>query len=175
VAVSVPSRTKGNPRYNFQLRSVPTNSDCAHNYAIANSFNTTISIPAGDWAFGFGKEQRGGSEKVYIFAPEIAAYFKFMMRPGNEVSRIMSPFALPGEGTIEFYKTILSKVLVHEESLRGKTKLRKLNKGEQEILLWSLTYEFGYESTLNKGENETPMHGIDWSISGTEKILKKTL
>ncbi|MEK6942533.1 MAG: hypothetical protein AABX00_00535 [Nanoarchaeota archaeon] len=165
VSVSVPSRTKKVKDYRFQMRSVATNPDSVNNYAIANGFNTTISIPASDWAFGFGERQMGGAKAIYLFAPEIAAYFKFMIQPGNETSRIMSPFAMPTDLMIEFYRSMLSNVAVRDESVDAKHKLRKLNKAEQEIMLWSLVQEVGHKLALERERYETPLESIDWAVS----------
>jgi hypothetical protein len=169
VSVSVPSRTMGSKDYVFQMRSVATDPENVSNYAIANGFNTTISIPASDWAFGFGEMQKGGSKTIHIFAPEIAAYFKFMSDPRNETSKKMSPFAVPTDLMVEFYRSLLSNVLMHDKAVKAGHKLRKLNKAEQEIMLWSLVQETGYSLSLKREDYETPVGSIDWAIANAAK------
>ena len=66
VSVSVPSRTKKVKDYRFQMRSVATNPDSVNNYAIANGFNTTISIPEVTGHLGLEKGRWGSKSNLFI-------------------------------------------------------------------------------------------------------------
>ncbi|MBI2101115.1 hypothetical protein HYT53_00720 [Candidatus Woesearchaeota archaeon] len=172
IAVSVPSRTKKSPRYNFNMYSVVMDSNDRNKYAIANGFWTDIKIPVKRWAFRYNYySDKEDSNVINIFAPEIAAYFKFMMqelhkeKPNVSVAE-MSPFGVPTNLTIGFYKRLLSQVVVHNSQLKNKHKLRKLNKAEQEIMLWALVKEAKYELTFFRRlkSRDGPIENLDWTL-----------
>ena len=52
----------------------------------------------------------------------------------------MSPFGIPTDLTVNYYKELISKIVIYDPDLKNKPKLRKLNKAEQEILLFILAF-----------------------------------
>lgn len=172
IAVSVPSRSEKQPRYEFNIHSVVVNSNDPNSYAITNGFFTDISLPVKKWSFRYlfygDKED---SNVINIFAPEIAAYFKFMMQelhkeyePNKSVAE-MSPFGIPTNLTIEFYKNLLSQVVIYDPSTKNKGKLRKLNKAEQEVMLWALVKKLKYEKTFfRKVTRDGSIGDLDWTL-----------
>ena len=172
VEVSVPSRTKKQPRYRFNMHSVVVDSNNPNSYAVANGFFTDIKLPAKDWSFRYNYyDDARDSKVVNIYAPEIAAYFKFMLeqlhqsvKPNKSVAE-MSPFGIPPNLTVDYYKNLLSKVVIYDPKLKNKLRLRKLNKAEQEIMLWALVKEAKYEKTFfRRKKRDGPIENLDWKL-----------
>ena len=173
VSVSVPSRSYKQPRYRFRMNSVVIDSNDPHSYVVANGFLTDIHFLAKSLAFRFNYyDDKEDSYVVNIFAPEIAAYYRLMMdelhrqhKPNKSVAE-MSPFGIPTNLTVDYYKRILSRVLVVDPKLKGKSGLRKPNKAEQEVLLWALIKEKKYEQTFfRKISRDGSMKDLDWKLS----------
>ena len=173
VSISVPSRSEKQERYRFRMSSVVIDSNDPYSYVAANGFLTDIHFPARSWAFRFNYyNDKEDSHVVNIFAPEIAAYYKLMMeelhrqhKPNKSVAE-MSPFGVPTNVTVNYYKHLLSKVAVYDTELKSKSKLRKLNKAEQEVLLWALIRERKYEQTFfRKISSDGPVMDLDWRLA----------
>lgn len=167
--VAVPSRTKGKQDYEFMMRSVVVNSRTLYAHAVAFGFNTTSNIKVKTFRELRYPHGESGSNATYISAHEIAAYFKFMMHPDNLAALRMSPFAVPTNNTLRFYKTLLSGVLVHDTGLKSKKQLRKLNKGEKEIMLWSMVKSFGYKNTFARQDLES-LAKINWDLESFDVL-----
>ena len=172
IAVTVPSRTKKQPRYKFNMNSIVIDSNDPNSYAVANGFFTTIDIPIKRWFFRYNLyADKEDSDVINIFAPEIAPYFKFMMqelhkeyKPNKSVAE-MSPFAIPTNLTVEYHKRLLSKVVIYDPR---SNKLRKINKAEQEVMLWALVKELKYEETFFRRlkTRDGPIEKLDWTLPG---------
>lgn len=172
VDVSVPSRSKKQPRYGFNMYSIVVDSNNPNSYAVANGFFTDIKIPINDWSFRYNYYQdKKDSNVINIYAPEIAAYFKFMLEQlhqsvkPNKSATEMSPFGIPTNLTVDYYKNLLSKVVIYDPKLKNKLRLRKLNKAEQEIMLWALVKEAKHEKTFfRRKKRDGPIENLDWKI-----------
>jgi len=171
IRVSVPSRRKKQKRYEFYLDSIPLDGSNPNKFAIVNGFYSTISMPAQEhfWRHNY-YAQKEDSKTFNIFAHEITAYYKVMFEQyygerQNITPLEMSPFPIPTRLTREFYKKIISMALIHDERLKSKNKLRRLNKAEQEILLWSLVKKFGYNKTMFSKESiDGKLQEADWEL-----------
>ena len=171
IAVSVPSRTEKHPRYNFNMRSVVVDSNDPNSYAVANGFATDISLPAKRWSFGYNfYEDKEDSNVVNIFAPEITAYFKFMLQElykekPNKSSADMTPFGIPTNLTINYYKKLISQAVIYDPKSKNKGNLRRLNNAEQEVMLWALVKELKYEETFfRRLKRDGPIGEINWKL-----------
>ena len=60
----------------------------------------------------------------------------------------MCPFAIPTQETVDYYLKWENNVLVRDESLRCRDKLRKPNRAEKEIGLWALVEALGHDRTF---------------------------
>lgn len=173
VAASVPSRTEKQPRYEFNIYSIVVDSNDPNSYAVANGFWTDIKIPVKRWSFRFNfYTDKEDSNVLNIFAPEIAAYYKFMTqelhkeyKPNKSVVQ-MSPFGIPTKLTIDYYQKLLSKVVIYDSRLKSKDKLRKLNKAEQEVMLWALVKKMKYDKTFfrRREKRDGLIEEIDWML-----------
>ena len=77
----------------------------------------------------------------------------------------MSPFAIPTNLTIDYYKKLLSQVVMHDEKARNKYHLRRLNKAEQEIMLWALVKEKKYSQTFSREKIiDGPVQNLEWKL-----------
>lgn len=172
IAVSVPSRTDGQPRYRFKMTSVVLDANDPSAHAVANGFHTDISFPAKRWFFRYNYyDVKEDSNVVNIFAPEIAAYFKLIYRGLHELDKpnqaplAMSIFGIPTRLTTDYYKKLLSKVVVRDSKPDKPDKKRKPNKAEQEIMLWALVKEKGYMNTLFRRKKiDENLKDIEWKI-----------
>jgi len=169
--VSVPSRTNKMPRYKFYLDSIVLDSSDPNKFAITNGFLSTLSMPAKehDWRHNYYTDKED-SRTFNIFAHEIAAYYKIMLelyhgKIPNLSPLEMSPFPLPAKLAREFYKKLLSKVVIKEKSSSKNGKLRRLNKAEQEILVWALVKQFGYMATMYSLKSiDGKVQEANWSL-----------
>lgn len=172
--VSVPSRTIKQDRYEFYLDSVVLDSNDPNKFAIANGFGSTISMPAKEhnWRHNYYSDKED-SRTFNVFAHEIAAYYKVMFQQSKKrkpnISPIeMSPFPIPTKLTREFYKKLISMVVVVDPNLKNKQKLRILNKAEQEVLLWGLVKKFRYLATMYSTESlDGKLQEADWTLPRT--------
>ena len=171
VRVTVPYRRSGKPRYKFYLDSVVLDSNDPNKFAIANGISSTLSMPAKehDWRHNYYRDKED-SRTLNLFAHEIAAYYRVMFEEYKKtkpnISPIeMSPFPIPTKLAREYYKKLISMVVVMDKGLKSRQKLRRLNKAEQEILLWALVKEFGYMDTMYSTERKDgKLQEADWAL-----------
>ncbi len=171
IRVSVPSRTIKHDRYEFYLDSVVLDSNDPNKFAIANGISSTLSMPAKEhnWRHNYYKDKED-SRTFNLFAHEIAAYYKVMFQQAKKrkpnISPLeMSPFPIPTKLTRDFYKKLISMVVVDDPSLKSRQKLRRLNKAEQEILLWDLVRKFEYVVTMYSTRKEDGrLQEADWTL-----------
>ena len=171
VRVTVPSRRSKKPRYKSYLDSVVLDANDPNKFAIANGISSTLSMPAKDhnWRHNYYGDKED-SRTLNLFVHEIASYYKVIITElRNEKPNIspleMSPFPIPTKLAREYYKRLISMAVVMDEKLKSKQKLRRLNKAEQEILLWALVKEFGYDQTMYAMESrDGKLQESDWAL-----------
>ena len=162
VVLSVPSRTSGNPRYEFRANHVPITFDKG-NLATILRFNSSAPVedsgkrhqmPHKDHDIRYTYEDSLEESDRIVFGPhDIAGYFGIIKNivdenraSGNRTLMPvfdMCPFVIPSKHQMEFYKRLENNVLVHDEYLSGKSKLRALNLAEKCILLGRALAVFG--------------------------------
>lgn len=153
IVVRVPSRTQKHPKYEFNLTSVPV-IDGPFKFAVAqNLASSGHDCKRKQYGFRFRFDDDKESSDVFNFcAHEIAAYFKVMnyyyYTLKNFVPFDMNQFAAPTRRAAEFYKRQCDSVLIRDENLRTKDKLRKPFKAEREILTWGLVEVSNYNQTF---------------------------
>ncbi|HLC78415.1 MAG TPA: hypothetical protein VJH92_04780 [Candidatus Nanoarchaeia archaeon] len=162
VVLSVPSRTSGSPRYVFRMEHVPMISDFRN---LATIFSLRSSAPVEgsgkrhqmihkDYDIRYTYEDSQEESDRVVFGPhDIAGYFGIIKHlvDKNKVLRTvdlpvpfrMSPFFIPSKHQMEYYKRLENNVLVKDDSLKAKLKLRKLNIAEKSILLGRALGVFG--------------------------------
>ncbi len=161
--VHVPSRGKGAPRYRFNITSVPI-IDNAQKWGIAWGAASEGHDCLRGMYMGLRYASKEDSQVFNWCAHEIAAYIAMMgemSKKGNRVPLQMSQIALPTQLTVDFYKRLCDSVLIHDEELQSKNKLRVLNKAEQEILLWGLVHKRGHHPTFFADGNVSK---YDWNL-----------
>ena len=143
--VRIPSRTKKKERYKVEMNHVAT-VDSPEKYAIANNLRSTHTcdyLNYKDIRYKFATD-RESSDIINICAHEVAAYLAVIDKMKNEdfnlVPLQMSWIAIPTQHTIDALKKARNQVLVEYVNEKGKKCHAPLNQGEQEIFLWSLTY-----------------------------------
>ena len=170
VYASVPSRREKEPRYDFRMRSVVLDMNDPSSFAAANNFATDISFPAKSWDFRFNYyDSKEDSDTLGMYAPEIAAYYKLVhnelhTKKPNIAPLEMSIFGFPTKLTTDFYKRLISCVVMYDLSSSNPEKIRKLNKAEQEIMLWALVNEMGYNSTFFRKKEDGPLMDVNWKL-----------
>lgn len=166
ITVRVPSRTKKRQKYEFNLTSVPV-IDGPYKFVVAQSLASSgHDCKRKQFDFRYRYEDDKESSRVFNFcAHEIAAYFKtinyyyYILK--NFVPFDMNQFAAPTIRAVDFYKRLLDSVLIKDENLRTKDKLRKLHKAEKEILVWGLVEVYNHDSTFFATEK---IENYDWSL-----------
>jgi len=169
IIVRVPSRTVKRQKYEFKLISMPV-IDSRNKFAVAQS----ISSMGHDckktlYNFRFKYEDDQESSRILNFcAHEISAYFEIANHYWEILKEItplqMSEFAIPTMKTVEYYKRLCDSVLIRDEALKVKDKLRKLNKAEKEILLWDIVYKHKHNETFFATEK---IEKYNWSLRNT--------
>ena len=70
------------------------------------------------------------------------------MQQGNQIPLEMCEFAIPSQKTVDYYLKLLNNVLIRDETVKAKDKLRKPNKADIELLLWAWIKEYGHDPTF---------------------------
>lgn len=164
----VPSRTKGEGKIEFKLTSVPVR-DSREKYLIAQSVGSDHSCPSKRFKIRYRyTDDKESSGVVNVCAHEVAAYLKtvqhYVENEKNIVPLQMSPFAIPSQMAVDYYLKLGNNVLISDEGLKGKDKLRKMNRAEKEIALWSLVKRFGHDETFySKSSRDGNVADYNWS------------
>jgi len=167
IICSVPSRTKGKPRINFKLISVPV-IDSPEKYAIALNIGSDHSCPSKRFNIRYKyTDDKEASGIVNLCAHEIAGYLGVIDYYWNEEKNIiplqMCQFAIPSQETVDFYLRLGNNVLVKDRHLKTKDKLRKINRAEKEIALWSLVQNLGHDKTFySKKSRDGDVADYNW-------------
>ncbi len=170
VVVEVPSRTQRARKTRFKFVNVPI-VDSDEKYAISSNLGSDHSC--GSKRFNIRYRYSDDKESSGIFnicAHEIAGYLGLVEQAWEEDKNIvplqMSQFAIPTRETVDYYLKLENNVLVRDENLKVKDKLRKPNRGEKEIALWGLVEAYGHDRTFfAKGERDGNLRDYDWGVS----------
>ena len=104
-----------------------------------------------------------------ICAHEIAAYLTLIDNEWEEYKNIiplqMSPFAIPTHLTVDYYKRWNNNILIRDKSLSSKDQLRKPNRAELEIALWTLVKKMKHDKTFfAKASRDGNLRDYNWKI-----------
>ncbi|MEK6935814.1 MAG: hypothetical protein AABW67_03430 [Nanoarchaeota archaeon] len=152
IICKVPSRTEGEKKIKFKLTSVPV-IDSPEKYAIATNFGSDHSCQSKRFNIRYRyTDDKEASSIINICAHEIAGYIGvidyYHENEKNIIPLQMCQFAIPSQETVNFYLNLENNVLVQDDSLKSKDKLRKINRAEKEIALWGLVKKFGHDRTF---------------------------
>jgi hypothetical protein len=152
VVAEVPSRSKGERKLQFKLINVPF-VDSPEKYGISSNIGSDHSCPAKRFNIRYRySDDKEGSGVFNICAHEIAAYLQLVKQTWEEDKNIvplqMSQFAIPSKETVDYYLKLGNNVLIRDENLVVKDKLRKPNRAEKEISLWGFVKTRGYDRTF---------------------------
>jgi len=152
VVVEVPSRTKDERRMKFKLTSVPF-VDSKEKYVVSLNIGSDHSCPSKRFNIRYRySDDKESSGVVNMCAHEIAGYLQLvsyaMQEHKNLIPLQMSQFAIPSQETVDYYLKWCNNVLVKDEVLESKDKLRKPNRAEKEIALWVLVKALGHDRTF---------------------------
>ena len=76
----------------------------------------------------------------------------------------MTQFAQPTTLTINYYQRLLDSVIIKDPIIAARDQLRKLNKAEEEILLWALVQNKGHDETFFRPKHGTKLRDEDWQL-----------
>ncbi|MBS3078903.1 hypothetical protein J4218_02165 [Candidatus Pacearchaeota archaeon] len=152
VVVDVPSRTKDERRMRFKLTSVPF-VDSWEKYIVSLNIGSDHSCPSKRFNIRYRyTDDKESSGVVNICAHEIAGYLQLVQYAMQEYKNLiplqMSQFAIPSQETVDYYLRWCNNVLIKDEALESKDKLRKPNRAEREIALWQLVKSLGHDRTF---------------------------
>jgi len=167
IIVEVPSRQERHPRIEFKLMSVPV-IDSPEKHLISLGIGSDHSCGSKRFNIRYRySDDKEGSEVVNICAHEIAGHLgvvdHYVNNEKNLVPLQMSQFAIPSQETVDYYLKLANNVLVRDNSLKSKSQLRKLNRAEKEIALWSLVRKLGHDRTFySKARRDGNLVEYDW-------------
>lgn len=152
IICKVPSRTKKQRKIKFKLISVPI-IDSPEKYAITLNIGSDHSCSSKRFNIRYRyTDDKEASGIVNICAHEIAGYLGIIDYYWNEGKNIiplqMCQFAIPSQETVNYYLKLENNILVEDKNLKSKDKLRKMNRAEKEITLWSLVQSLGHDRTF---------------------------
>lgn len=167
VVGSVPSRRQGERRIPLKLISVPM-VDSGEKYGIALGIHSDHSCPSKRFNIRFTySDDKESSEVVNVCAHEIALYFELIQREWEENKNMvplqMCQYAIPSQETVDYYLKWENNLLVRDEELSSKDKLRKPNRAEKEIGLWAWVDRHGHDETFySKGSRDGDVREYRW-------------
>ena len=152
VIVEVPSRTKKEKRNKFKLFPVPIK-DSLEKYAISLNIGSDHSCPSKRFNIRYKySDDKESSGIINICAHEIAAYLELIQQEWdakkNMIPVQMCQFAIPTQQTVDYYLKLGNNILIYDNNLKNKNKLRKPNRAEKEIGLWALVKSLGHDKTF---------------------------
>ena len=168
VFVEVPSRTEGKDRYKFKLMSVPV-IDLPEKFVIAHNLGTTHSCPDVDFRIRYRYENQAETSQVVNLDAHVGAAYlgvidHFWTTEKNRVPLSCGQFDIPTFDALQFYKTLLSRVLMQETP---DSKPRKLDRAEKNIAVCNRLKSRGYNWMFFP--NKTISHQVnvrdyDWRV-----------
>ncbi len=169
IICNVPSRTKGEPRVKFKLISVPV-IDSSEKHIVSLNIGSDHSCGAKRFSIRYKyTDDKESSGIINICAHEIAAYLKIIDYYWNEKNIIplqMCQFAIPSQETVDFYLRLRNNILVKDNSLQSKDKLRKPDRGDREIALWGWVDSMGHDNTFySKRSRDGDIADYNWGFS----------
>lgn len=170
IVIGVPSRTEREKRIQFKLINVPI-IDSPEKYKIALNIGSDHSCLAKRFNIRYRYSDDKESSGIFnICAHEIAGYLKLIEQEWEDNKNIiplqMSQFAIPSQETVNYYLKLENNVLVRDENLIRKDKLRKPNRAEKEIALWALVEAYGHDRTFfAKSSRDGNLRDYNWMIS----------
>ncbi|MBS3076916.1 hypothetical protein J4233_01455 [Candidatus Pacearchaeota archaeon] len=185
VVVSVPSRTKKNPRYKFKLVNVPFVSQTPENLASVLTLRPQViqddatgepitgRTPHDNYNIRYGYEgDREGDNPITFYPHDLAGYLgivKGQLGEHNMTAMEMNPFALPSRHQAEFYMKLCNNVLMFDPTLEGKTKLRKPHVAEKSLLLVRAIGVFGHDDfAFWEPARDGKLKDYNWEIPGKD-------
>ncbi len=152
VVAKVPSRTKKEKKIQFKLTSVPFK-DSLEKYVVSLNIGSDHSCQSKRFNIRYKyNEDKESSGVVNICAHEIASYLELIQQEWNKKKNMipvqMCQFAVPTQETVNYYSKLENNVLIYDEKLKNKNKLRKPNRAEKEISLWALVKFLGHDRTF---------------------------
>ena len=152
VVIRISSRTEKQKRQEFKLISVPV-VDCPEKYAIALNLGSTHSCPSKQYKIRYTYERSKETSQVFnICAHEIAGYLKLIEQFYNDEKNMiplqMCQFAIPTQETVNFYKRLNNNLLIRDNQLTSKDKLRKPRITDLEVGLWAWTKHKGHDKSF---------------------------
>lgn len=169
IVCDVPSRTKGEGRIKLKLTSVPV-IDSKEKHIISLNIGSDHSCPAKRFNIRYRYiDDKESSGIVNICAHEIAAYLSVIEHYWGKKNMIplqMCQFAIPSQETVDFYLKFGNNVLVKDNSLKSKDKLRKPDRADKEIGLWSSVNALGHDRTFySKKSRDGDVADYNWGFS----------
>ena len=167
IVCQVPSRTEKQRKIEFKLTSVPV-IDSPEKYAITLNLGSDHSCSSKRFNIRYKyTDDKEASGIINVCAHEIAGYLKvidyYLNEKKNMIPLQMCQFAIPSQEAVNYYLKLENNVLVEDRTLKSKDKLRKMNRAEKEIALWSLVKTFGHDKTFySKKSRDGEVANYQW-------------
>ncbi len=170
VVAKVPSRTKGERKIQCKLTSVPYK-DSLEKYIISLNIGSDHSCQSKRFNIRYRySDDKESSGILNICAHEIAIYLELIQQEWDKNKNMipvqMCQFAIPTQETVNYYLKFENNVLIYDENLKNKNKLRKPNRAEKEIGLWNLVKHLGHDRTFySKKSRDGDVADYKWGRS----------
>ncbi len=169
VHVEMPSRTEGNDRYKFNIMSVPV-IDSPDKFVIAHNLGTNHSCPDVDFRIRYRYESLAETSQLvnldaHVGAGYLAIIDYYWNENRNRVPLNCGQFDIPTIQALEFYKTLIGRVLIKESNNK---KPRKLDRAEKNIAIFNRLKSHGYNWVFfptKSMKSQTNVRDYDWSFS----------
>jgi len=168
IVTRVPSRREKESKTTLKLISVPV-VDSPEKHAISLNLGSDHSCPSKRFNIRYRyTDDKESSGIINVCAHEIAAYLGVIEHYWGKKNMIpiqMCQYAIPSQEAVNYYLRLGNNVLVKDESLKSKDKLRKMNRAEKEIALWALVKELGHDRTFySKKSRDGDVADYNWAI-----------
>jgi len=166
VICEVPSTTEGKDSYPFKLTAVPV-VDCNEKNAVSLNLGSDHSCGAKRFNIRYRySDDKESSGIVNICSHEIAAYLQLIqnyMDRKNLIPLQMCQIAIPSQETVDFYLKLENNLLIRDQGLETKDKLRHPNRAEKEIALWDFVKVLGHDRTFySKKSRDGTVSDYNW-------------
>ena len=180
VVVTVPSRTKKNPRYSFRLVNVPFVRSRENLSSVLTLRPHVIQdeesgepktgrTPHDRYNIKYTYEgDQEGSNPATFYPHDLAGYLgivKSQLADHNMTAMEMNPFALPSRHQAEFYTKLCNNILVYDPTIQEKHHLRKPHVAEKSLLLARAIGQFGHDDfAFWDPARDGKLKDYEWSI-----------
>ena len=171
IICTIPSREQKQSRYKINLQNVPIDNGTEKRgiiWGIKSDFEKAPEHKLHNIKYNYPTDKKD-SDVITFYPQEIAAYLGVIKHYWDNNRNItpleMNPFALPSKKEAEFYMKLCNNIVVYDETLSSKNKLRKLHLDEKCILIARSIGLLGANQTMYcDSKRDGHLADYDWKM-----------